>query len=87
MPTPPGPISVVSQTVEAINFTWPSPQMMEHQQYRFRVSSVQGTNTTNKTWFLLEGLESGSPYYISVVTVGVRDYWSTEVTAQIYTRK
>lgn len=86
-PTPPGPIAVASQTVDTINFTWSSPQMMEHQQYGFLVSSVRGQNITNQTWFLLDALESGSPYNISVVTLGVLNYSSTEVTAVNYTSK
>lgn len=61
--------------------------MMEHLQYNFLVSSVHGKNLTDKTWFLLDALESGSPYHISVVTVGVWNYSSTEVTAENYTSK
>lgn len=61
--------------------------MMEHQQYSFLVSSVRGQNSTDKTWFLLDAPESGSPYNISVVTVGVFNYLSTEVTAENYTSK
>lgn len=60
---------------------------MEHQQHNFLVSSVHGKNLTDKTWFLLDALESGSPYNISVVTVGVLNYLSTEVTAENYTSK
>lgn len=61
--------------------------MMEHQQYSFLVSSVHGQHLTNQTRFLLDALESGSPYNISVVTVGVLNYLSTEVTAVNYTSK
>lgn len=60
---------------------------MEHQQYNFIVSSVHGQNLTDKIWFLLDALESGSPYNIAVVTVGVWNYSSTEVTAENYTSK
>lgn len=61
--------------------------MMDHQQYSFTVYSVHGENVTDKTWFLLDALESGSQYYISVATVGVLNYTSTEVTAENYTSK
>lgn len=61
--------------------------MMEHQQYNFLVSSVHRKVLTNQTWFRLDALESGSPYNISVVTVGVLNYSSTEVTAENYTSK
>lgn len=87
VPTLPGPIGVESQSVEAINFTWSAPQLMDHQQYNFTVSSGHRHILTDKTWFLLDALESGSKYNISVVTVGVRNYLSTEVTAENYTSK
>lgn len=78
---------VESQSVESINFTWPFPDYMNHQQYSFSVSSFNGSFLTNNNWFLLDSLQSGSPYNISVVTVGVLDYKSTAVTARNYTSK
>ncbi|KAM9351963.1 receptor-type tyrosine-protein phosphatase eta-like [Symphorus nematophorus] len=86
LPNPPGPIMVESQTVKSINFTWPLPAGMDHQLYNFTVSSFKGTSLTGNNWFLLDSLESGSPYNISVVTVGVLNFESTEVTAENYTR-
>ncbi|XP_022610174.1 receptor-type tyrosine-protein phosphatase eta isoform X3 [Seriola dumerili] len=86
LPNPPGPITVESQTVESINFTWPVPEDMDHNKYNFSVSTVNGSYLTENNWFLLDRLESGSPYNISVVTVGVYGYESTAVTAQNYTR-
>ncbi|XP_049928086.1 receptor-type tyrosine-protein phosphatase eta isoform X2 [Epinephelus moara] len=85
-PNPPGPIMVESQTVKSINFTWPSPEDMDHNQYNFTVSSFNGSSLTGNNWFLLNNLQSGSPYNISVVTVGVRNYESTAVTTENYTR-
>ncbi|XP_078024164.1 receptor-type tyrosine-protein phosphatase eta isoform X8 [Epinephelus lanceolatus] len=85
-PNPPGPIMVESQTVKSINFTWPSPEDMDHNQYNFTVSSFNGSSLTGNNWFLLDNLQSGSPYNISVVTVGVMNYESTAVTTENYTR-
>nr|XP_020469476.1 receptor-type tyrosine-protein phosphatase eta [Monopterus albus] len=85
-PNPPGPITVVSQTVESINFTWTFPDGMDNNSYNFSVSGIKGSYLTTNNWFLLDNLESGSPYNISVVTVGVMDYKSTAVTAHNYTR-
>ncbi|XP_071360006.1 receptor-type tyrosine-protein phosphatase beta isoform X5 [Trachinotus anak] len=85
-PNPPGPITVESQTVESINFTWEFPEDMDHNNYSFRVSTVNGSFQIENNWFLLDNLESGSRYSISVVTVGVFDYESTAVTAYNYTR-
>uniref|UniRef100_A0A3Q1EYV8 protein-tyrosine-phosphatase n=1 Tax=Acanthochromis polyacanthus TaxID=80966 RepID=A0A3Q1EYV8_9TELE len=85
-PNPPGPIIVESQTVRSIKFSWPLPVDMNHSQCRFNVSSANGHNQTQNTWFLLDNLTSGSPHNISVVTVGVWNYESTAVTAENYTR-
>ncbi|XP_078805347.1 zinc finger protein ZIC 2a [Oryzias latipes] len=87
-PTPPGPITVVSQTVRSINFTWSPPNNMSQDQYNF---TVRGNNTNNnitiqRSWFLLEGLQSGSLYFISVITVGVLGYQSTVLNANKYSK-
>ncbi|XP_070827425.1 receptor-type tyrosine-protein phosphatase eta-like [Chaetodon trifascialis] len=85
-PTPPGPITVESQTVESINFNWALPLGMDHHQYNFSVSSFIGSFLIENNWFLLDKLHSGTLYNISVVTVGVREYESTAETAASYTR-
>ncbi|KAM9854710.1 receptor-type tyrosine-protein phosphatase eta-like [Aulostomus maculatus] len=41
IPNPPGPITVDFQTMESINFTWPPPDDMDHNQYNFSVSSIK----------------------------------------------
>uniref|UniRef100_A0A8C4DIL8 protein-tyrosine-phosphatase n=1 Tax=Dicentrarchus labrax TaxID=13489 RepID=A0A8C4DIL8_DICLA len=84
-PNPPGPI-MASQTVNSINFTWPLPEDMDHHQYNFSVSTSNGSFLTENNWFPLDSLQSGSPYNISVVTVGVLKYESTAVTAKKYTK-
>ncbi|XP_068458580.1 receptor-type tyrosine-protein phosphatase eta-like [Clinocottus analis] len=85
-PNPPGSIMVESQTVKSINFTWAHPENMDHNRYNFSVSSFSGSSVTSNNWFLLDNLQSGSPYNLSVVTVGVRSYESTAVTTENYTR-
>ncbi|XP_039665211.1 receptor-type tyrosine-protein phosphatase eta isoform X4 [Perca fluviatilis] len=85
-PNPPGPIMVTSQTVESINFTWPFPNGMDSHQYNFSVSSINGSLISGNNWFLLDNLQSGSLYRISVVTEGVLNYRSTAVTTENYTR-
>uniref|UniRef100_G3PAL9 protein-tyrosine-phosphatase n=1 Tax=Gasterosteus aculeatus aculeatus TaxID=481459 RepID=G3PAL9_GASAC len=85
-PNPPGPIMVESQTVNSINFTWPFPGGMDYTQYNFSVSSHNGSSVISKNWYVLQNLESGSPYNLSVVTVGVLHYESTAVTTFKYTR-
>ncbi|XP_032379279.1 receptor-type tyrosine-protein phosphatase eta [Etheostoma spectabile] len=85
-PNPPGPITVTSQTVESINFTWPFPNGMDHNQYNFSVYSFKGSLISGKNWFLLDQLQSGSLYSIAVVTEGVLNYQSSAVTTENYTR-
>ncbi|XP_074490158.1 phosphatidylinositol phosphatase PTPRQ [Sebastes fasciatus] len=85
-PNPPGPIMVDFQTVESINFTWSFPENMDHNQYNFSVSSINGSFLIGTNRFRLDKLQSGSPYNISVVTVGVYNYESTAVTTENYTR-
>ncbi|XP_017160574.1 receptor-type tyrosine-protein phosphatase eta isoform X6 [Poecilia reticulata] len=58
---------------------------MNPDQY-FIVSTKNGSNVTTNNWFLMENLESGSKYKVSVVTVGALDYRSTEESTQNYTK-
>ncbi|XP_040893831.1 receptor-type tyrosine-protein phosphatase eta isoform X3 [Toxotes jaculatrix] len=85
-PNPPGPITVMSQTVKSINFTWPRPEDMDQNLYSFSLSNISCSFLIKNNWSLFDNLQSGSLYNISVVTVGVRNYTSTAVTAQSYTR-
>ncbi|XP_037539109.1 receptor-type tyrosine-protein phosphatase eta [Nematolebias whitei] len=87
-PNPPGPIMVDFQTVSSINFTWSLPDNMDYQQYNFSVS-INGTDSSSlikNNWFWLRNLSSGSPYSISVKTVGVWGYSSTAKMTRNYTR-
>ncbi|XP_042083353.1 receptor-type tyrosine-protein phosphatase H [Haplochromis burtoni] len=85
-PNPPRSITVQSQTVNSINFTWALPQNMNHEGYNFSVTTTNNNFVTKDNWFLLGNLPSGSPFNISVVTVGVMGYKSTSVTTVNYTR-
>ncbi|MEQ2228056.1 hypothetical protein ILYODFUR_004786, partial [Ilyodon furcidens] len=85
-PTPPGSITVNSQTVSSINFTWTSPADMPHHLYNYSVLTANGSYSTQNNWFLLENLVSGSSYDVSVVTVGVLGYRSTAISTTNYTK-
>ncbi|XP_029908872.1 receptor-type tyrosine-protein phosphatase eta-like isoform X2 [Myripristis murdjan] len=85
-PNPPGPIAVESQTVDSINISWAAPEHMEPGQYNFTVLGPDGEDLIGQNWFLVERLQSGTVYTISVVTVGALSYRSTAVTTQNYTR-
>lgn len=87
VPNPPGPIMVDFQTVNSINFTWSLPDNMDYPQYNFSVS-INGTNSStliNNNWFLLRNLSSGSPYSLSIRTVGVQGFLSTAMMTRNYT--
>ncbi|XP_026220782.1 phosphatidylinositol phosphatase PTPRQ-like isoform X35 [Anabas testudineus] len=86
-PNSPGSITVSSQTVSSINFTWSNPVGMDYALYTFTVFINDSfVNTTNNNWYQPGGLQPGTLYKISVATVGVLNYTSTAVTAQNYTR-
>ncbi|MEQ2269292.1 hypothetical protein XENORESO_002466 [Xenotaenia resolanae] len=85
-PTPLGSITVNSQTVSSINFTWTSPADMPHHLYNYSVLTANGSYSTQNNWFLLENLVSGSSYDVSVVTVGVLGYRSTAISTTNYTK-
>ncbi|RVE72230.1 hypothetical protein OJAV_G00059530 [Oryzias javanicus] len=85
-PTPPGSVTVHNKTVNSIFFTWSHPINMSRNQYNFTVISGDTAHVTQNNRFLLEGLQSGSNYSISVVTVGVLEYQSTAENATTYTK-
>uniref|UniRef100_A0A4W5NNG1 Fibronectin type-III domain-containing protein n=1 Tax=Hucho hucho TaxID=62062 RepID=A0A4W5NNG1_9TELE len=85
-PNPPGVIMVVDQTTGSINISWARPLDMDLGQYNFSVFHLDQQNLTEHNWTLLENLQSGTLYNISVVTVGPFDYQSTVVTTANYTR-
>lgn len=74
-----------SLDIHFINYSWPLPDYMDHHQYNFTVSSCKGSSITKNNWFLLDKLQSGSLYNISVSTLGVSNYKSAAVVAKNYT--
>ncbi|CAL8296546.1 unnamed protein product [Boreogadus saida] len=85
-PNPPGPLAVESQTTDSINVSWSSPTDEKPGQYNFSVSYLNRTKSTENSWFLLEGLKSGTLYDITVVTVGPLGLQSEKVSTSNSTR-
>ncbi|XP_059916132.1 receptor-type tyrosine-protein phosphatase eta isoform X3 [Gadus macrocephalus] len=85
-PNPPGPLTVESQTTHSINVSWSSPTDEKPGQYNFSVSYLNRTKSTENSWFLLEDLESGTLYNITVVTVGPLGLQSEMVSTSNSTR-
>ncbi|XP_077143241.1 receptor-type tyrosine-protein phosphatase beta-like [Ranitomeya variabilis] len=90
-PTPPGILSFIIITTKNLTFSWLEPVNMTgvNKTYNISYGIYPATNlsvtspTTNVT---LQSLISGTNYSITVVTVGVRGYQSSPVTALVYTK-
>ncbi|XP_055011887.1 receptor-type tyrosine-protein phosphatase eta [Boleophthalmus pectinirostris] len=86
-PNPPRNLKVSLQTLNSLNFTWDTPEDMQPDQYHFNVSIDNKTKTPqNHAGITEENLQSGTPHKITVITVGVNDFRSEEVTAVAYTK-
>lgn len=89
VPNPPGPLEVLSKTTSSIEIKWEeAPEMtMGLFEYRLFISSRQGVvqvpgNITNHTF---ASLRSGTPYNMSVLTVGPLDFESEKVQVNMVT--
>ncbi|KAM5138255.1 receptor-type tyrosine-protein phosphatase beta-like [Mantella aurantiaca] len=91
-PTPPGIIAFNTIRANAATLSWEEPTNMTGlvQSYNINYwnasSSSNWTQTSYSNNVTLQSLTSGTNYTISVVTVGVRGYQSTPVTASVYTK-
>ncbi|XP_055078519.1 receptor-type tyrosine-protein phosphatase eta [Periophthalmus magnuspinnatus] len=86
-PTPPGSISVSDRTERSITFSWDAPKDMSPDQYHFNVTVIDIRRETQENPNIaVSGLVSGSPYTVVVVTIGVNDLVSQEVTYTAYTK-
>ncbi|KAJ0029704.1 hypothetical protein NQD34_004701 [Periophthalmus magnuspinnatus] len=86
-PTPPGSISVSDRTERSITFSWDAPKDMAPDQYRFNVTVIDIRRETQENPNIaVSGLVSGSPYTVVIVTIGVNDLVSQEVTYTAYTK-
>ncbi|XP_035273586.1 receptor-type tyrosine-protein phosphatase eta-like isoform X4 [Anguilla anguilla] len=85
-PNPPKAIKVVEQTTGSINISWGRPLDMDLGQYSFTVFISSPNLMTADNWTRLDNLTSGTPYNISVVTVGPLGYQSMPVRILATTR-
>ncbi|XP_048118160.1 receptor-type tyrosine-protein phosphatase eta-like isoform X1 [Alosa alosa] len=77
-PTKPGAITIIETTTDSITLAWVSAPNMTNGSFNYAVTyETAGANsseiTTNNITHLLSGLSSGTPYNISVATVGPMD--------------
>ncbi|KAM5138257.1 uncharacterized protein ACMZJ9_016859 [Mantella aurantiaca] len=93
-PTPPGSITFTMIGTKNFTLSWGDPVNMtgvvKSYYITYWISSspsiVAGNVTSNQTTVTLQNQISGSNYTMSVVTVGVRGYQSTPVTALVCTK-
>ncbi|XP_030646855.1 receptor-type tyrosine-protein phosphatase eta isoform X2 [Chanos chanos] len=90
-PNPPGEIVIMNKTTHSITIEWGAAPLMAEGSHSYTVkysnSSHSDSIQTLNTSVVLPNLLSGTPYYISVVTVGPQDLRSEAVQSnQITTR-
>ncbi|KAL7833856.1 hypothetical protein AOLI_G00288160 [Acnodon oligacanthus] len=96
LPSPPGVIKLTQQTTNTLSISWAQPLNMSSVGYCFRVlyqcnysnSSCNSMNTLNdssKNSSTITGLSAGSPYIITVQTVGALGYLSSSQQIIAYT--
>lgn len=86
VPNPPGPIDILARTNSSIDIKWQKAPLMTVGTFSYRVSMRSpggGVNLSlTNTSYSFASLLSGTPYNISVLTVGALGFESEEV--QIY---
>ncbi|XP_062845375.1 receptor-type tyrosine-protein phosphatase eta [Trichomycterus rosablanca] len=97
LPSPPGMPNITQQTTDSLNISWSQPLNMSSVDYGYRVlywcnnsnSSICPQNCLNvsgsKNSITLTGLTAGSPYVITVQTVGALGYLSSSYQIFAYT--
>ncbi|XP_045061143.1 receptor-type tyrosine-protein phosphatase eta-like [Coregonus clupeaformis] len=91
-PNPPGPIVILEKTTSSITVEWGEAPLMANTTFSYLVKYLstqtdeKTVNTTN-TSHTLPSLSSGTPYNISVVTVGVLWFHSEEVWSSLVTTR
>lgn len=83
VPNPPGHLDILAKTNNSIEVKWQEAPLMTSEQFHYRMSItsssttvlVSGTNTSHTFASLL----SGTPYNLTVRTVGALDFESEEV--------
>ncbi|KAK0141046.1 Receptor-type tyrosine-protein phosphatase eta [Merluccius polli] len=89
-PNPPGPIEILTKTISSIGIQWQDAPLMTNTPFEYVVTCIQSkhnqsyrTTGTNHTF---SNLSSGTPYNISVATVGPLDLWSKTIWILVTTK-
>lgn len=83
VPNPPGPLDVLAKTNSSIDIRWQEAPLMTVGSFRYRLSITSPGSRANfsvtNTSHSFAALLSGTPYNISVLTVGDMDFESEAV--------
>ncbi|XP_062318700.1 receptor-type tyrosine-protein phosphatase eta [Osmerus eperlanus] len=90
-PNPPGPISILTKTTSSLSLRWEEAPLMSNSSFKYIVTYTSPGNgdksvTTANQTTNLTGLESGTPYTVSVVTLGPLILRSKAVQMNVTTR-
>ncbi|XP_067090238.1 receptor-type tyrosine-protein phosphatase eta [Osmerus mordax] len=90
-PNPPGPISILTKTTSSLSLRWEEAPLMSNSSFKYIVTYTSPGNgeksvTTANQTTNLTGLESGTPYTVSVVTLGPLIFRSKAVQMKVTTR-
>ncbi|XP_043101766.1 receptor-type tyrosine-protein phosphatase eta isoform X2 [Puntigrus tetrazona] len=89
-PNRPGDIKILLKTNHSLRFQWDEAENMTPGSFNYILTYLPSYNTsqysTPNNTFLLDGLRSGTPYFVSVATVGPMDFHSDAITVQQTTK-
>ncbi|KAG8429723.1 hypothetical protein GDO86_019384, partial [Hymenochirus boettgeri] len=91
-PTPPGDINITNTGTNSVSLSWGDPRDMSNATKTFNVTYSNSTSVSPWTQssstldVTLHGLQSGTQYTITVITIGARNYPSSPVTTTKYTK-
>ncbi|KAM4618292.1 receptor-type tyrosine-protein phosphatase eta-like [Polymixia lowei] len=91
-PNPPGPIGILKKTTSSIQIQWQEAPLMANALFHYLVTytqsqSAESTVNTSNTTHMFSNLSSGTPYNISVATVGPLGFKSKEVWSRLVTTR
>ncbi|KAM7003473.1 receptor-type tyrosine-protein phosphatase eta-like [Tautogolabrus adspersus] len=90
-PNPPGMIEVLKKTTSSLHIKWEEAPLMDNASFSYQLSNISAQGgehiSTNNTYLTFTSLQSGTPYNISVATVGVLGFQSATVQINMVTTR
>ncbi|KAF4110980.1 hypothetical protein G5714_008011 [Onychostoma macrolepis] len=89
-PNRPGEIKILLKSNRSLSFQWDEAESMTAGSFNYSLTYWPSYNTsqylTPKNTFLLDGLQSGTPYNVSVATVGPMGFQSDSIRVHVTTK-